>query len=158
MMYGLSQVVEQSNINTKIFMFDTFLPYKTDKKTGAQKIGSKESPFYANSYEQVKKTFKKFSFVNINKGKCPQILFNKIKEFKSMPIGVIHVDLNYHKAEIESIDFLYQFFAEVCILILDDYANLGRDQQAFFHEKYFKEKNLSILTTASGQGIVICIK
>ena len=159
MMYGLSQVIKKNpKRNTKIFMFDTFLPYKTNKTTGEQKIGSKESPFYSDSYEQVKETFKRFNFVNIKKGKCPQILFDNIKDFQSMPIGVLHVDMNYHKAEIDSIDFLYKFFAEVCIIVLDDYANLGRDEQAFFHEKYFKSKNLSILTTASGQGIVICIK
>ena len=158
MMYGLSQVVKKSSTNTKIFMFDTFLPYKTNKKTGEQKIGSKESPFYSNSYEQVKKTFKTFDFVNIKKGKCPQILFDNIDAFQRIPIGLIHVDLNYHIAELESIDFLYKFFADVCIIVLDDYANLGRDEQAFFHEKYFKGKGLSILTTASGQGIVICIK
>ena len=44
------------------------------------------------------------------------------------------------------------------IVLLDDYANKGEEEAYKIHNNFFSSRSLKILTTPSGQGVVIINK
>ena len=63
-----------NNFKGRIFLCDTFLPYKTNQFTGQQNSESKKSIFYADAFEDVEKKFNKYEFVHFVKGSIPNSL------------------------------------------------------------------------------------
>ena len=68
---------------------------------------------------------------------------------------LLHVDLNDAHAEGLAIRYLYERVVSGGIIVLDDYANLGLEDQYAECNEVFKELGRPILTTPSGQGIVV---
>jgi hypothetical protein len=151
---AVCEYLRTEKINKSVYLFDTFLPYKTSKDTGEQKKGQKKSGFYAENYDVVNKKFSEFDFVILVQGKCPEIL-DKIYGGNNRKISFLHVDLNFHEVELTSLKLLWPYLSDSAIILLDDYANPGREIQYEAHNHFFDEKSLKILTTATGQGIVI---
>lgn len=137
----------------KIYLCDTFLPYKTNMKTGTQLPENGVSDIYASSLADVKSVFTKWTNVYLIQGLLPESLEkNKIELRK---ISFLHVDLNYFKAEIECLEFLWDKVSLGGIVLLDDFGNPGRELQLESHLKFFNSKGQLILSTATGQGIII---
>lgn len=152
---AVSKYLELSSVAKKIYMFDTFLPYKTDSITGNQNDTNIKSSYYADSYEAVKEKFRRYSNCVLIKGVCPDTVIQLVEDNVIKKIAFLHVDLNYSEAEIASLKTLWPLISKGGIILLDDYANIGREVQNQAFDSFFADLNLPILTTASGQGIVI---
>lgn len=151
---AIANKLKSLNINKNIYLFDTFLPNKTDSITGEQSNNNIKSAFYANDINATKENFKIHKNVNLIQGKCPDSL-KEIFPQRSSKISFIHIDLNFHEAEINSLEYLWDFILPGGVILLDDYANFGRDIQYRAFNNFFKKHNTEILSTASGQGIAI---
>lgn len=151
---AVCEYLRTSKCRKSIYLFDTFLSFKTNKSTGEQKEGQKKSEFYATNFEETKLKFSEFDFVTLIQGKCPDSL-EKIYCNGNRKISFLHVDLNFHEVELKSLELLWPCLTSGAIILLDDYANPGREKQYEAHNRFFYEKGLEILTTATGQGIVI---
>jgi len=136
-----------------IYLCDTFLPYKTNMNTGAQIPENGVSDIYAGSLEDVKAVFSKWQNVNLVQGLLPESLEKINVELQS--ISFLHVDLNYFKAEIECLEILWNKVSLGGVILLDDFGNPGRELQLQSHLHFFRSKGQKILSTATGQGIII---
>jgi hypothetical protein len=114
---------------------------------------SPKARVYADGPHQTINNFREYSNVIVIEGSLPSSLYNVIDSISD--ISFLHVDLNHHIPEIECLDLLWPKLCKNSLILLDDYANFGRAPQWEAHERYFSAKNLPILTTASGQGLVI---
>jgi hypothetical protein len=151
---ALAEYMSDNGIKKHVYLIDTYVPYKTDPGNGNQSESQVKSDFYAVDFACVVTAFKRYEFVQAIKGRCPEIL--KTLYFNSEhKIAFLHVDLNYYKAEIESLEFLWEYITPGAPILLDDYANPGRERQNFEYDSFFASKNLDILTLATGQGLVI---
>jgi len=141
--------------NKKVYLFDTFLPVKPDFITGKQLEKSAVSmpTAYSDDVNSVRLNFSEWDNVLIIEGELP----NSAEDFlKTVPrISFLHVDLNHFKPEISSLEKFWPYLSYGAVVLLDDYANPGRQQQKSAHEAFFSNHGLSILTLASGQGLVI---
>ena len=151
---AVSEALKINGIEKAVYLFDTFRPYKTDPVTGAQEDSQAISKVYADSYEKVKEKFLEYKDVRVVKGKCPEILSSVYSGDKKR-ISFLHVDLNYYEAEYSSLQYLWPYLSPGAIILLDDYSNPGRERQYSTHNKFFEEHQASVLTLASGQGLVI---
>ena len=134
--------------NKKLYLFDTFSPYKVDEFGN---LTSNKSKYYASSYEETRKNFQGFKRVHFVKGD----VYKTLKKYKNLKIFLVHVDLNYAEAEVYSLKFFWKNISKGGIVILDDYAYAGRNRQFVYINKLAKKLNFSILTVPSGQGIII---
>lgn len=137
----------------KVYLCDTFLPFKTNKSNGQQIPENGISTIYANSFESVKNTFSEWPNVTLIKGLLPHSLTHLETEINQ--ISFLHVDLNFYKAEVECLDFLWNKITPGGVILLDDFGNPGREDQMKAHIDFFEMKGQKILATGSGQGIVI---
>ncbi len=137
----------------KIYLVDTFLPFKPDQVSGKQDSSQIKSRIYANDVNDVELNFSEWKNVTLLQGMAPQILENILDE--NLKISFLHVDLNFSKAEIDCLNLLWPYLSDNSTILLDDYANPGREEQYVDHNNFFSSKDRRVLTLASGQGLVI---
>ena len=141
----------------KVYLFDSFMPVKPDSFGIQSLTGTTRKPdAYANSLGEVKERFAEWPNVKLIEGLLPDSINKILSSLKS--ISFLHVDLNHHLAEISSLEILYDKVSNGGIILLDDYANPGRELQRIAHNDFFKIKRQNILTLASGQGLIVKIK
>ena len=72
-------------------------------------------------------------------------------------IDIVH-KLSYFKLGVfrkKYLNFFWKNISKGGIIILDDYAYMGRNRQFVYLNKLAKKLNFNILTVPSGQGIII---
>lgn len=143
---------EYLNLETPpVFLFDTFESIATDKKS-AQTSELGLNIYYAESFEKVHNTFSRYSNVTLVRGKLPESLqfINYLKK-----ISFLHIDLNAPEIEIICLRLLWEKILPGGVLLIDDYACGGFEYTYELFNSIAMDLNISILTTASGQGIAI---
>ena len=68
---------------------------------------------------------------------------------------MLHIDLNYYKPEVFGLRHFWDRIPVGGVVLLDDYAFRGRREQYDAMNEVAREFGVSILSTASGQGIII---
>jgi len=133
-----------------VFLFDTFDSFATDHK-GLQSAKFGRNIYYAESFEDVERNFQEFSFVTLVKGNLPQIL--DLRDWGG--ISFLHVDLNAPEIEVASVLKLWNQILPGGIVLIDDYAYNSFSYTYQLFNNLADELKVPILTTASGQGIMI---
>ena len=134
----------------EIYCFDTFLPFSTDL-IGKQDEKFGTNPYYAESYESIQNTFIRTKNVHLIKGTLPESLLEQTID----EISFLHIDLNAPEIEIQCLGVLWSKILPGGIVLIDDYAYQGYDFTYMAFNKFAAEAGVNILTTASGQGIII---
>ena len=107
--------------------------------------------FKGNYFQELQKTFANYKRVKLIKGKVPEIL----EDVKTEKIAFISIDMNNAFAEIKCIEYFWNKITKHGVVLLDDYAYMGRNRQFVYLNKLAKKLNFNILTVPSGQGIII---
>ena len=111
-----------------------------------------DKSYFNGTYENVKRSFKDFERVKIIKGKVPGTL----SKIKSKKIAYISLDMNNAFPEIEAANFLWGKLVKGGAILLDDYAYSDKyAEQRIAFDKFAREKEVEILTLATGQGMII---
>lgn len=149
---GSFEYLDQTMIAPPIFLFDTFESTSTDLKS-SQDLNLRKNIYYAESYTKVQETFSIYPNVTLVRGKLPVSL--ESTDFTLGKISFLHIDLNAPEIEISCLIQLWEKILPGGILLIDDYACGGFEYTYELFNRIAKELNISILTTASGQGIAI---
>lgn len=130
----------------RAYLFDVF-----EKSSQSGCGDTKYDKYYAEDIFEVKKSFNKFSSVALIHGN----VFDTVPMSLPKSISFAHVDLNSANAEQYVIKNIWPIMESGGIILLDDYANRGLDEQRSIHNSIFETFDRYILTTPAGQGIVI---
>jgi O-methyltransferase len=151
----------------KGFTFSSILKYfEADKEFNSKQI------FLYDLFQQPEEVG--VSFKNYGKfySSSPDISLEKFKEFNNVKLVVgnlyetlhldshqlisfLHIDLNFADIEIHCINILYGKLNKGGIILLDDFANAGHEEQYSKWIKFALVNNIYILNTPSGQGIIV---
>ncbi len=131
----------------KIWLFDKFeLPSSGDVKKQIFR------DYYSPSPQPVMEKFSAWPFVHFVVGDVYQTIPTKAPR----KISFLHLDLNDSAAEPWVLEKLWPNLVPGAIILLDDYANRGlEDQYKAINGFLAKRGGATALTTAAGQGIVI---
>lgn len=147
----LSAIPDWSQRTNRVFLFDTFSSSAMNSETGFQDERLGASPVYAQSFEKTKQTFSKWERVSLVKGLLPDSLAN----VELGQIAFLHIDLNSHVVEATCLKQLWPKLLPGSVVLLDDYAHVNSERQYEAMNACARELGISILTLASGQGIII---
>ena len=128
-------------LNKSFYLYDIF-----DEPPTAR--GEKHSP---DLYDDVINRLSKHKFVKVIKGLLPKSFENNIPD----SISFVHLDLNSAETEIALLEKFYDKLVPGGIIILDDYATMGYEEQYFTEKKFFEKKKHSVVELPTGQGMVI---
>ena len=138
------------NTSTKrMLLFDTFSPFGIDPSSGENLEEHGVRGTYASDIEDVTQNFDEWPRVELIKGFLPETL----PQGKIEKIAFLHVDLNHAPAEVAVVRVLWAKVQRGGFMLLDDYAQV--EQQNIAMNQLAEELSFKILTTASGQGIVV---
>lgn len=85
-------------------------------------------------------------------------VLESVAKLKSCSFSFVHVDLNSATAETGALNQIWDQIVDGGVILLDDYANQGLEDQWEAMNRFFLAKHQRILTTAAGQGIVIKVR
>jgi hypothetical protein len=131
-------------------LFDTFKSASLGPG-GEQLDTNRPSPHYARSLADVERNFSEWPRVHLHAGD----VFDTISSLQSEKIAFLHVDLNYYAPEIHVLRFLWPRISMNGVVLLDDYANEGREEQFRAMNQLSEELDFDILSTPTGQGIIL---
>jgi hypothetical protein len=134
----------------RIFLIDSFSPFQTNG-VNEQKEVFGLSRYYADSYEEVLANFSEWQNVELVRCQLP----DGLSKIEIPQIGFLHIDLNASLVEASCLEILWDRLVPGAIVLLDDYAYKGYDSTYRAMNEVAKSLNKTILTTASGQGIII---
>ena len=130
----------------QIFLYDLFIQ---PKEVGINYKNYEK--YYSISPDKSIEKFKTFNNVSLVIGN----LYDTLKITNHELISFLHIDLNFSDIEIYSIKILFSKLNKGAIILIDDYANEGHEEQYSKWNNFANENNLLILSTPSGQGIFI---
>ncbi len=133
----------------RLLLFDTFSPFGIDPSSGKNSEEHGVRGTYASNIEEVAQNFDEWQRVELIQGFLPETL----SQGKIEKIAFLHVDLNHAPAEVAVVRALWSSVQRGGIMLLDDYAQVQQQNDAM--NQLAKELSFEILTTASGQGIVV---
>ena len=150
MMSAVLDSLPSWNTSTKrMLLFDTFSPFGIDPSSGKNLEEHGVRGTYASNIEDVAHNFSEWQRVELIKGFLPETL----PQGKIEKIAFLHVDLNHAPAEVAVVRALWAKVQIGGFMLLDDYAQVEQQNSAM--NQLSEELSFKILTTASGQGIVV---
>ena len=141
----------ETNLEAKaVFLFDTFQSDATDFKS-EQDSSLGRNIYYAESFSSVEENFADYKNVRLVRGKLPDTLADVPLD----KIAFLHIDLNAPEIETQCLEILWDKILPGGIVLIDDYAYSGFEYTNKLFNEFAQEVGVSILTTASGQGIIV---
>lgn len=133
----------------RLLLFDTFSPFGIDPSSGKnlEEFGLRGT--YASDFEDVAQNFSEWNRIELIKGFLPGTLH----EGRIEKIAFLHIDLNHAPAEVAVVRELWPKIQRGGMMLLDDYAQVLEQNEAM--NELSRELSFDILTTGTGQGIVV---
>lgn len=104
----------------------------------------------ADLYEQAKETFSGFN-VKIIKGSVPDSLV----QVDADKVAYLSIDMNCVAPEVAALEFFWDRLVSGAMIILDDYAYPGAEEQKHAHDRFARSKGIEILTLPTCQGLIV---
>ena len=141
----LGSLKEWAKCDKTLYLYDTFQKFAVSGKGKAI-----HDAYYAKDLDSVKRNFAEDEAVEFVQGDVAET----IKGWTD-PIAFLHVDLNDAKTELIALSHLFDYISVGGIILLDDFGNLGEEKAFDTQTVFFNSRGHKVLSTPSGQGIVI---
>jgi O-methyltransferase len=152
---GLSKAIIEhidfNHLDKKFYLFDTFEGFDSSLLNEKEKETYKNYSSYGGNYEEILTTFKDYKNVVIKKGSVPDSLYDQNIE----KVSFLSIDLNCVQPETDALNYFWPKMVDNGIIVLDDFAYCGFEDQYKAHTKWAKDKGIEILSLPTGQGLII---
>jgi len=148
---AIMEYLDFGNSSKKFYLLDTFEGFDKELLTEGEKKKYKDVVPYRDSYEYVRKVFEEFKNVILVKGSVPHTL----PEVRSEKIAFLSIDMNCVQPEAEALEYFWPKMVSGGVIVLDDFAYRGYEEQNIAHTEWAKTKQIGILTLPTGQGLII---
>lgn len=138
----------ECGVTRSVHLFDTFVPNVSD--IAGRQIGE-QSPHYAETFDRVRANFSEWPNVSLHCGN----VFETLPAAPIERVAFLHVDMNHPDPEEFGIRQLWPKMPKGAVMLLDDYAYKGFERQYERDNSLAEELGFRILSTPTGQGIVV---
>lgn len=106
---------------------------------------------YASSVDSVRENFAQWRNLRIIAGTVPETL----EQVDADAVAYLHIDMNCAAPEVATLRYFWPRLSSGAIVLLDDYANRGRDEQRIAMDEVASELGVQVATLPTGQGLII---
>jgi O-methyltransferase len=156
----IMEYINFKSSSKKFYLIDTYNGlderYLTPSELAGERAGKLAGeragePHYPDIYQIVKKAFAPFPNAIVVRGAVPEVL-EKIKVEK---VAYLSIDMNCIAPEVSAAEYFWDKMVPGAIMLLDDYGNRGREAQRDAFDQWAKEKDVSVFSLPTGQGLII---
>jgi hypothetical protein len=149
---AIMQFLDWNSLEKDFYLFDTFDGLDERFLTQNEKKKTDRLSWYKDlSYESVRENFSEFKNVHLIQGVVPESL-SKVKIPK---VCYLCLDMNCTVPEIEAAGFFWDKLVSGGMILLDDYAYAGYEDQNRAFNLFAAQKRTEILTLPTGQGLIL---
>lgn len=106
---------------------------------------------YVVDLERVRRNFAEWPDAIVVQGIIPEVL----STISINQVAFLHIDLNCAYPERASLEFFWERLSPGAIVLLDDYAYHGYEQQAIAIDSMAEARGAEVLSLPTGQGLII---
>lgn len=106
---------------------------------------------YASGVDSVRANFAQWHNQRIIVGAVPETL----DQVDASAVAYLHIDMNCAPPEVAALRYFWPRLTPGAFVLLDDYANRGRDEQRVAMDKVASELGVQICALPTGQGLLI---
>lgn len=156
---SIMEYLDWDRLGKTFYLLDTFAGVDpryvsaAEREAGALEKSDQmvKTGIYGNSVDTVKANFAQWSNYRIVVGAVPDTL----DEVESDAVAFLHIDMNCAPPEVAALRYFWPRLTPGAFVLLDDYANRGRDEQRVAMDAVAEELGVVICALPTGQGLLI---
>ena len=148
-----------NTVDRRFYLIDTFsgpvLDQYSPEEIARGRLSIAEQALAAGSYvtdlARVRANYSEWPSAVIVQGAIPEVL-------PALDIGAVaflHIDMNCAYPERMALEFFWKYLSPGAIVLLDDYAYFGHDQQTSAIDSTVLALGANVLSLPTGQGVII---
>jgi methyltransferase family protein len=148
-----------NTLDRRFYLIDTFsgpvLDQYSPEEIARGRLSLAEKALAASSYvtdlARVRANYSEWPSAVVVQGAIPEVL-------PALDIGAVaflHIDMNCAYPERAALEFFWNHLSPGAIVLLDDYAYFGHDQQTGAIDSTVLELGANVLSLPTGQGVII---
>lgn len=156
---AIMEHLDWDQLGKTFYLLDTFAGldprFVTDEERQAGALETSEqllhNGMYVNSVDGVRANFAQWENQRIIVGAVPETL----DQVDAEAVAFLHIDMNCAPPEVAALRHFWPRLSPGAFVLLDDYANRGRDEQRIAMDAVASELGVSICALPTGQGLLI---
>jgi hypothetical protein len=156
---AIMEYLDWDRLGKTFYLLDTFAGLDPrfvtagEREAGALKKNQAALDFgmYVDSVESVRANFAQWRNHRIIAGAVPETL----EEVDARAVAFLHIDMNCAPPEVATLRYFWPRLSPGAFVLLDDYANRGRDEQRVAMDEVASELGVLICEMPTGQGLLI---
>lgn len=148
---AIMRYLDWNSLHKDFYLFDTFRGLE-ERYTSEDERSKGRLEWYGDlSYEKVMENFSEFRRVHLVQGAVPDTLGTV-----DIPqVCYLSLDMNCTVPEIAAANFFWDRIVSGGMMLMDDYAYAGYEEQNRAFNQFAREKGIEILTLPTGQGLIL---
>jgi hypothetical protein len=156
---AVMEYLDWDKLGKTFYLLDTFAGLDPRFVTaGEREAGALETSqahlrdgFYVSSVDSVRANFAEWHNKRIIVGAVPETL----DQVDARAVAYLHIDMNCAPPEVAALRYFWPRLTPGAFVLLDDYANRGRDEQRVAMDDLASELGVQICALPTGQGLLI---
>jgi hypothetical protein len=156
---AIMKYLDWDQLGKTFYLLDTFggldprFVTEAERQAGAleKNQAALEYGTYVDSVDSVRANFSEWRNQRIIAGAVPETL----EQVDARAVAYLHIDMNCAPPEIAALRHFWPLLTPGAFVLLDDYANRGRDEQRLAMDALASELGVSICALPTGQGLLI---
>jgi hypothetical protein len=156
---AIMEYLDWDRLDKTFYMLDTFAGLDPRFVTaGEREAGALETSehhvrtgMYVDSVDSVRANFAQWRNHRIIAGSVPETL----EEVDAQAVAFLHIDMNCAPPEVATLRYFWPRLTPGAFVLLDDYANRGRDEQREAMDALASELGVMVCELPTGQGLII---
>lgn len=156
---AVMEYLDWDRLGKTFYLLDTFtgldprFTTASERETGALETSQAHlrDGLYVDSVETVRANFAQWRNHRIIVGAVPETL----DQVDADAVAFLHIDMNCAPPEVAALRHFWPRLSPGAFVLLDDYANRGREEQRVAMDLLAKELDVKICTLPTGQGLLI---
>ena len=156
---AIMEYLDWDRLGKTFYLLDTFsgldprFVTAAEREAGALEVSKHhvDTGMYVSSVDSVRANFAEWKNQRIIVGAVPETL----DEVDSNEIAYLHIDMNCAPPEVAALRYFWPKLTPGAFVLLDDYANRGRDEQRRAIDAVAVELGVAVAMLPTGQGLII---
>lgn len=156
---AIMEYLDWDRLGKTFYLLDTFSGidprFITDSERESGALAKSDelvrNGMYVDSVDSVRANFAQWTNQRIIVGAVPETL----DQVDAESVAYLHIDMNCAPPEVAALRHFWPRLTPGAFVLLDDYANRGRDEQRVAMDDVARELGVSICALPTGQGLLI---